>query len=1140
MAGGEELAPRDDAVSKTLEERLTEQFYEWEKRGRGWQLWAYPVELEPAFRPFIFHDVAPSGPVADDARKPTVLSSLVEKIRGLFAPQSVTIQPASFSFAADALEPQPEVFEDESALVEMQVSVPPTLKITRDAAERFLLSLTYSVRPLSFEVVGLPESIIIQVACREQDPAQLRQQLRAYFPEAVLTEKDGVLRQLWDERSGKETVVVDFGLSHEFMRPLRTFERFESDPLIGITGALAELQEGEIGLLQILFQAAHYPWPENIMRAVTDWEGRSFFVDAPEMVSLAKQKVSRPLFAAVIRVAARGASYKRAWEIAKGLGGALTQFSAPPSNELIALSDKGYRKQDHIRDVLSRTSHRSGILLNSEELVSLVHLPSASVRIPKLKREERKTKAAPAVATGHRLVLGENSHAGKTVPVSLSPDQRMRHTYVIGASGTGKSTLLLNLIVQDIRNGEGITVLDPHGDLIDQILGYVPEGRLQDVVLLDPSDADYPVGFNILSAHSELEKNLLASDLVAVFRRLSTSWGDQMNSVLGNAILAFLESGEGGTVADLRRFLVEAEFRRRFLATVRDPEVVYYWQKEFPLLAGRPQAPILTRLDTFLRPRIIRNMVSQKENRLDFRKIMDEGRIFLAKLAQGAIGEENAYLLGTFLVSKMHQTAMSRQEVSESERKNFYLYIDEFQNFVTPSMAAVLSGARKFHLGLVLAHQELRQLSNREPEVASAVLANAATRVTFRVGDEDARKLEDGFSFFVAKDLQNLGIGEAICRIERAEYDFNFRTLPMPKVDAETARRRREEVVRLSREQYGRRRAEVEALLREQTTVDVGAPIGTPSPTAKASPPADRPPRKAEPQAPRWALSAGERAFLEFVGQHPGCFVTRAYAALGLSGYKGDKLKEALIAQDLLVQQETRQGAGGRVAKVLSLTPQGVKQLTTSSADLPGKGGDEHKRLQQMVQEQAELQGWRATVEERIPQTERQVQVDVGLEKDGMAVAVEIGVTTTIDHEIENIRKCLAAGFDYVVFVSSEEATVQAMKAKGRRVFALDERRRIRYSEPGMIRFILLEIFGSGAVVSGKEGASLTRRNQNPLLGVEEAAEFLGLSPATLYSWVSQRRIPFVKVGRLTKFSRRSLETWLEQRAKQERQEGFR
>src|SRR5205823_4196864 len=186
---------------------------------------------------------------------------------------------------------------------------------------------------------------------------------------------------------------------------------------------------------------------------------------------------------------------------------------------------------------------------------------------------------------------GTNTHAGSTSQVSLSEDQRSRHMYVVGASGTGKSTLLLSLIEQGMRGGEGLAVLDPHGDLVDEVMQRLPRERLDDVVLLDPADSDFPIGFNILTAHSELERTLLASDLVSVFRRLSTSWGDQMTSVLGNAILALLESSEGGTLLDLRRFLIDPKYRARFLTTVGDPEVVYYWKREFPLLKGIPHAP---------------------------------------------------------------------------------------------------------------------------------------------------------------------------------------------------------------------------------------------------------------------------------------------------------------------------------------------------------------------------------------------------------------------------------------------------------------------------------------------------------------------------------------------------------------------
>ena len=313
----------------------------------------------------------------------------------------------------------------------------------------------------------------------------------------------------------------------------------------------------------------------------------------------------------------------------------------------------------------------------------------------------------------------------------------------------------------------------------------------------------------------------------------------QMNSVLGNAILAFLESGRGGTLAELRRFLVEKDYREEFLTTVRDREVVYYWQKEFPLLTGKPQGPLLTRLDIFLRPKPIRYMVAQKENKLDFARIMNEGKILLAKLSQGAIGEENAYLLGTLLVSKFHQLALSRQEMKETGRRDFYLYIDEFHNFVTPSMASILTGARKYHLGLILAHQEMRQLG-RDSEVAGAVLANPYTRVCFRLGDEDARKLADGFSYFEAKDLQNLGTGEAIGRLERAEYDFNLQTRPLEPLVEAVAAERQARIVRLSRQRYAVRRDLVEAELERERP----ACLPTPAPAPPRLKPESAPGRK--------------------------------------------------------------------------------------------------------------------------------------------------------------------------------------------------------------------------------------------------------------------------------------------------------
>jgi len=337
----------------------------------------------------------------------------------------------------------------------------------------------------------------------------------------------------------------------------------------------------------------------------------------------------------------------------------------------------------------------------------------------------------------------------------------------------------------------------------------------------------------------------LASDLVAVFQRLSTSWGDQMNSVLQNAILAFLESDQVGTIADLRRFLIEPAFRNEFLKSVKDSEVVYYWQKSFPHLSGNKSiGSILTRLDTFLAQKPIRHMVSQRENRLDFAHIMDTGKIFLAKLPEGLLGRENSYLLGTLIVSKFQQIAMSRQAQQIAARRDYWLYIDEFANFITPSMAEILSGARKYRIGLTLAHHELHQLQ-RNSEVASAVMSHPYTRIVFRVGDDDAKKLAEGFAYFEAKDLRNLETGQAVVRVERGDFDFNL-TVPLPETpDEAAAAARRQEVKTCSREKYGTARSDIETqLAKARATPD--APLISPiiSNPPPASPPSvpDRPP----------------------------------------------------------------------------------------------------------------------------------------------------------------------------------------------------------------------------------------------------------------------------------------------------------
>jgi hypothetical protein len=632
------------------------------------------------------------------------------------------------------------------------------------------------------------------------------------------------------------------------------------------------------------------------------------------------------------------------------------------------------------------------MLLTIDELIGFVHLPTAAVRSAKLQRIMVKTKAAPKAALADEgLLLGDNSHAGKSLSIRITPDQRVRHMHVIGASGTGKSTFLFNLIRQDIQNGEGVAVLDPHGDLVDQILGIIPPERIGDVVLIDPADLEYSIGFNILSAHSELEKNLLASDLVSVFERLSTAWGDQMGSVLNHAILAFLESSRGGTLADLQRFLIEPGFRAEFLKTVQDPQILYYWQKGFAQLSGNKSiGPILTRLETFLGPKPLRYMVSQKENRLDFAKIMDGGKILLAKLAQGTFGEKNSYLLGTLLVGKLQLTAMSRQHMRESERRDFWLYIDEFHNFITPSMAEILTGARKYRLGLVLAHHELRQL-DRSADVASSVLSTPYTRVVFRVGDADARELERTLSFFETRDLQNLPNFEAVARIERNDFDFNLSSPMPPKVDDTTAAQRRKEVIDASRARYAVPRTKIEAALREVREADGTPPAAEPQPKPK-----QKVSEEALPKAPAAAA-------------------------------------EPISSPSQVVSPPAPQ------------QPTVSEKKATHPSDENGIGGEQHNIIYKRIKKTAEDLGYGVNKEVAI--LNGTGKVDVLLEGGDQAVACEISITNTVDYEVGNIAKCLKADFKHIVMIGDPQK-LNAIKRAAKVSLGAEAASRVAYFLP--------------------------------------------------------------------------------------------
>lgn len=956
----------------TSAEYFTCQFYLWESRGRGWFLASQPVHLEPPFIPFIRH--LPKPVYIDDGRRPTLISSLIES----FSPKKKQVENPQDELLLDYETIEPFAYTPETDLLALQVKLPKERSITPENMKALLVMLSSAYSPISFEIIGNAHEIVVQFVCEKENSVHLQDTINAYFPEIIVTPVNTYVENILTPN--KATYVTDFGLRDEFIRPLATTKNFKIDPLTGLCGVLEGLTGRMQGGIQILFSSAVNGWGSSIMHAVTLPDGSSFFEDSPESPKLALEKTGNPLFGVTIRAFGQGDTNEEAIAVLERISHSVIKATASPYNSLIPLPNPEYDFEMRTDDIYLRMSHRLGMLLNVDELVTLLHFPSENIQSKKLLGRARRTKELPAIAKGKPFILGENIHNGISEKATTSATERLKHTHIIGATGTGKSTLLLSMIAQDINLGNGVAVLDPHGDLIESVLATIPERRIKDVIIIDPSDAEYPIGFNILQAHSDVEKEVLSSDLVAVFRRNSTSWGDQMNSVFGNALLAFLESRQGGTLADLRKFLIEKSYRQEFLQSVADPSIRYYWEKEYGLMRTNSIGPILTRLDTFLRPRLIRNMVCQKRG-LNFEDILDSQKILLVKLSQGLIGIENSYLLGSFVVSKIHQAALARQ--ARQVRNDFFFYIDEFQHFITPSMAGILSGARKYHVGLILAHQDLLQLFKNDSEIGNSVIGNAGTRICFRLGDIDAKRLADGFSFFESRDLQNLDTGEAIVRIERPEFDFSLTTIPAEQNNQE--QNVIEQVITYSRTTYATPKAEVEEILAKSMQVQIIDVPEKPQPveTTKGKPPLVK-------SEPKPVTEMEKTAVTNQVEE------TQAV----LTGV--EELKEKYIAR---------------------------------------KEESQHRYLQTLIKKMAESKGYRATIEATT--SDGNGKVDVLLEKEGVQIACEVSVTTDVNWEMHNIRKCLDAGYSQVVSCVAEGKNLKLFQAKIKETFTEPEQLKI-------------------------------------------------------------------------------------------------
>ena len=388
---------------------------------------------------------------------------------------------------------------------------------------------------------------------------------------------------------------------------------------------------------------------------------------------------------------------------------------------------------------------------------------------------------------------------------------RRGHIYIVGKTGTGKSTLIENMVISDVNDGNGLALIDPHGDLTEAVLDFVPKKRIKDVIYFNPGDIEYPIAFNPLESPHPDQHHLIASGLISVFKKIwSEFWGPRLEHILRNSILTLLER-PNSTILDIPKLLTDKDFRGEIIVKVKNQQVREFWFSEFEkysaYLKTEAVSPILNKMGQFLTSFPLRNIVGQKENTFDLRKVMDEGKILIVNLAKGKIGEDNCSLLGSMIVTKIWLSALSRANLPEGKRRSFYLYVDEVQNFLTLSFADVLSEARKYGLHMTLAHQYTSQLDEK---IRGAIFGNIGTVISFRVGIEDAELLaKEFYPVFSMNDLINLPNHHIYLKLMvdgATSQPFNAITLPPP----EKVRSYEQEIIKLCREKYSRPRKEVE------------------------------------------------------------------------------------------------------------------------------------------------------------------------------------------------------------------------------------------------------------------------------------------------------------------------------------------
>lgn len=659
----------------------------------------------------------------------------------------------------------------------------------------------------------------------------IKGQLFSQYPSLEIDQAQDYTKVLDNERFAG----VELCLSKVDLYPIKTYPHLEIDPLSHIAGIFAGFSKEEKGWIQILtkvvnkdslkFRLTHFLRSSFRKRFRSGTEEYLKMLDKAE-----EEKFAKPLFRTKIRLLCITPSISRSRLQVQALASSFKHLSTPHLN---SFKIKRLRKdKEFLREYRQRRFLGKSYFLNSEELATFFHLPYKGAEIPQVVKIKAKRAEPPVNLPKEKVykpselsLFAETTFRNEQIRFGIKRKDRRRHIYAVGKTGVGKTKFLELLALEDIIHGKGVAILDPHGDLAEEILKYIPLKRIYDVVYFNPTDTEYPIGFNPMEQVKSFEyKQNIVAGFIGIFKKLlGWNWNQRLEHVLRYTTLALLDC-PNSTVLGITRMLTDNLFRQRVISQIHDPLVKKFWTTEFASwsdqFANEAIVPIINKVGQFVASPLIRNIVGQPKSGFDLSEVMNNEKILIANLSIGKLGEENSNLLGSMLVTKIWQKALERASIPEEERKDFYVYIDEFQNFATSAFANILSEARKYHLCLNLAHQYIKQLPE---EVQSTIFGNIGSIVSFRVGGEDAAVLEKEFApTFSASDLMNLDVREIYVKMSidgQTAPPFSARTIDFPRVDEDYS----QEVIAFSQRRWAKPKSEVE---KEIEKFEKGSPKG--------------------------------------------------------------------------------------------------------------------------------------------------------------------------------------------------------------------------------------------------------------------------------------------------------------------------